>query len=678
LKLVGVVPILALSYMGIAQAQNPRSALPREVGRARDRVYPALVNITVVTRYFSDGRAQRAPSGGSGVIVSPQGYVLTNYHVAGNATRITCTLPSGESIDARVVAHDPPTDLSVLKLRTERRKSRAPLPYATLGRSSALEIGQPVIAMGNPMMLASSLTVGVVSNTKRVFTDFAGSQIQEQVLDDGERAGMFTRWIQHDALILPGNSGGPLVNFAGEVVGINELGGAGVGFAIPSDTASRVLRQVLAHGEVRRGWLGITIAPVGKLGRKEGALVAAVAPQSPASKAGIAPGDVLLSLGEKSVRVRFAEEIPLLYQEVADLPIGQVITARLIRGGKIATRRVKIARMLPYVGEEEELRKLGVSVRGITDAMAVSRRLPTKQGVLVTGVRAGFPLETAKPSISEGDVITSIGGAPVVNVAAFRKVIARLKDGDVPILFRRGYESWVTVARVETPEEAQDNAELPKAWIGVKTQVLTPQIAHALKIPGKTGFRVTEVFPGTQAAKAGLRAGDVITAINDSALEASRPQDEEDLRQAIEELSVGEKAKLTIIRAGNPGSVGIKLEATPASAPNAKSRQQEELEFTVRELTPLDRMERRWSLSQRGVLVSETTAGGWAQMAGLRVEDLIVSVQGRPVSDLGRFESAIRVALARKPRVITLFVQRGDNTDFVFIEPDWSNVQGRK
>ena len=673
-----VLVIVLSSLVLNAQAQKPGAALPREVRVARDRVYPALVNITVVTRYFSDGRAQRAPSGGSGVIVSPQGYVLTNYHVAGSATRITCTLPSGESIDAKVVAHDPPTDISVLKLRLDRRKGRSPLPYAKLGKSSSLEIGQPVIAMGNPMMLSSSLTVGVVSNTKRVFTDFAGAQIQEQILDDGERTGMFTRWIQHDALILPGNSGGPLVNLAGEVVGINELGGAGVGFAIPSDTAARVLRQVLSHGEVRRGWLGITVAPVGKLGRSDGALVAAVAPRTPASKAGIAPGDVLLSLGANPIRVRFAEEIPLFYQQVADLPVGRPISARLIRGGKRVTRSVKIARMLPYVGEEEELRKLGVSVRGITDAMALSRRLPTKQGVLVTGVRAGFPLETAKPAISEGDVITSIGGAPVANLAAFRKVIARLKEGDVPIMFRRGFESWVTVARVETPEEAQDNAELPKAWIGVKTQVLTPQIAEALRISGKTGFRITEVFPGTQAAKAGLRAGDVVTAINDTALEASRPQDEEDLRQAIEELGVGEKAKLTILRAGNPGSIGVKLEATPASAPTAKSRLQEELEFTVRELTPLDRMERRWNLNQRGVIVSETTAGGWAQMAGLRVDDLIVSVQGRPVTGLGGFESAMRAALTRKPRVITLFIQRGHNTDFVFIEPDWSTVHGKK
>src|SRR5207248_1583561 len=161
-------------------------------------------------------RAQRTPAGGSGVIVSPQGHVLTNYHVAGNTTRIMCTLPSGESIEAKVICHDPPTDLSVLKLLTEKRANPAdPLPYVPLGDSDKLEVGQTVIAIGNPLMLSSSLTVGVVSNPHRVFTDFTGTQMEEMELEPDEKTGMFTRWIQHDALILPGNSGGPLVNLRG-------------------------------------------------------------------------------------------------------------------------------------------------------------------------------------------------------------------------------------------------------------------------------------------------------------------------------------------------------------------------------------------------------------------------------------------------------------------------------
>jgi serine protease Do len=246
--------------------------LRRDIDFARSKVYPTLVNIAVVVQSYSGGRARRFPAAGSGVVVSAAGHVLTNFHVAGHTTRITCTLPSGERIDADIVAHDPLTDLSVLKLRlAERSNPTRPVSFSTLGDSDALEVGEYVLAMGNPLTLSSSLTLGVVSNTKRVFTDFTGTEMTELDLGAGERTGIFTRWIQHDALILPGNSGGPLVNLRGEVVGINELGGAGVGFAIPSNLAARVLNQVLTFGEVRRGWLGVTVLPVEKLGRQRGA-----------------------------------------------------------------------------------------------------------------------------------------------------------------------------------------------------------------------------------------------------------------------------------------------------------------------------------------------------------------------------------------------------------------------
>ena len=164
--------------------------------------------------------------------------MLTNYHVAGESSRIVCRLPTKEQIEAEVVVHDPLTDLSVLRLKLETRKDRnLPIPYARLGDSSRLAVGQPVLAMGNPLTLSSSMTLGIVGNPSRVFTSFTGADMEDQDLGEGQLTGLFTKWIQHDALILPGNSGGPLVNLRGEVVGINELGGNGVGFAIPSNLA---------------------------------------------------------------------------------------------------------------------------------------------------------------------------------------------------------------------------------------------------------------------------------------------------------------------------------------------------------------------------------------------------------------------------------------------------------
>jgi len=330
-----VLTPLLLLVAGAAAAASP----PATVSRVRDEVYPALVNITVVYQRFSQGRAERYPGAGSGVIVTPQGHVLTNFHVAGNTTRIDCTLTDGRVVSAAVVAHDPLTDISVLKLAGREGET---FPHAELGESEGLRVGDTVFAMGNPLALSSSMTEGIVSNPARVFTDFTGSEIEQLDIAEGEPSGLFTRWIQHDALILPGNSGGPLVDVEGRVVGINELGGEGFGFAIPSAIAKDVLEQVLANGKARRGTLGFSVLPVAKIGRDSGALVASVLPGSPAEKAGVLPGDVLLSLAGEPVTVRFLEQVPLLYQRVARLPVDSPVELVLERGGEKKTVKATV------------------------------------------------------------------------------------------------------------------------------------------------------------------------------------------------------------------------------------------------------------------------------------------------------------------------------------------------
>ena len=223
---------------------------------AREKVYPATVNIAVVGQSFEGGRSRKFPAAGSGVVVTGEGHVLTNYHVAGETTRITCRMVDGRRFEASVVVHDPLTDLSVLKLNLPAGET---VTFAELGDSDALEVGDRVLAMGNPQTLSSSMTLGIVSHPNRVFTSFTGAEIEERDLGSGQMTGLLTRWIQHDALILGGNSGGPLVDLDGKVVGINELGGNGVGFAIPSNLAREVLEQALAHGEIRRGWFGLSV-----------------------------------------------------------------------------------------------------------------------------------------------------------------------------------------------------------------------------------------------------------------------------------------------------------------------------------------------------------------------------------------------------------------------------------
>ncbi len=654
-------------------------ATPAELDAARHKVYPALVNIAVVFRYFNGGRAQRAPAGGSGVIISPDGYVLTNFHVAGHTTHITCTLSDGQAMEARVVADDPLSDLSVLKLVRAGQSAKVPLPYAALGDSDRMQVGDRVLAMGNPLMLSSSMTLGIVSNTKRVFTDFTGTEMEDMELDGGEKTGTFTRWIQHDALILPGNSGGPLVNMAGEVVGINELGGDGVGFAIPSDLARSVFQDVVHYGRVRRGWLGLGVMPVDKMGRTSGALVSSVTPASPAARAGVQPGDVLLALDDSPVTVRFFEQVPLFYQRVARLPAGHPARLSLLRDGQTRRLVAQVAPLEPSLGVEQEMRGMGVTVRSLTQAMALARHLPDAQGVLVTGVRPGLPFEAAQPPVAADDVIVAVSGHPTPSLDAFRRAVdaaekAAASRNGFPVSLRRKDENLVAIVKTDADKTSEDGGELPKAWLGVKTQVLTPEVAGALGMDGQTGFRVTEVYPYTEASRAGLKPGDVIFALNGTALEASHAQDAEDLTHGVEALGVGDKAQLGLRRGAVKSVLPVVLERTPDSVAQAKTSRSKDLEFTVRNITLMDKADNHWPESQQGVLVTEVTSGGWASIGGLHTDDLILSLNGQKVTDVAAFERVLPALARAHPKVVSVFVRRDALTHFVFIEPDWSRL----
>jgi len=667
--------LLPLLSAPVLAASHATDALRQDLGAARAAVYPAVVNISVVMRYYDGGRAQRSPAGGSGVVISKDGYVLTNFHVAGHTTHIVCTLLDGEALDADDIADDPLSDLSVLKLRlSERPNPSPPLHYAVLGNSDNLQVGDFVLAMGNPLMLSSSITLGVVSNTKRVFTDFTGTQMEDMELGEGEKSGILTRWIQHDALILPGNSGGPLVNMKGEVVGINELGADGAGFAIPSNLAAQVFRQVVWYGKVQRGALGLAVLPVQKLGRTTGALVASVTAKSTVDTAGIRPGDILLSIDGKPTNVRFFEEVPLFYQTVAAMPAGRCVRIQLLRNGTAKSVTTTIEPMENFLSDEREFRGMGITVRDLTQQMARQIFLPNTEGVLITGVRPGYPFDSAQPPLAVGDIIRGIDGHEIKSESSLSHTLAGLHKSEFPVSFQRKDEHFITVVKTDSPSQSDDGGDLPQAWLGVQTQVLVPDLAKSLGLPDTTGFRISEVLPWTEAAKSGFQVGDIITALNGNTLDATQLQDSMELTHAIELLNVGDKATLTILRGGKSLQIAVVLEPTPASATDVKSARQEEFDFAVREVTLTDRADNHWSRDQTGLVVADVTFGGWADIAGLQLDDLLLTVDGRQVNSVDQFKQIMKSVLSKHRRVVTLFVRRKDLTQFVFIEPDWSKL----
>jgi len=695
LAVVGAV--ISAPVHGVEGALPGALAQPsaREVEVAVAAVYPALVNISAVSRDFAEGRAMRFPSAGSGVLVSKAGHVLTNFHVAGHSTRIRCTLTDGRIFDADVVAHDPLTDLSVLKLRlagvtaaedsSDSAMGAVPkgLKPAKLAVDAVVAIGDPVLALGNPFALSSSVTLGIVSNAHRVFTDFTGSELSDVELEGGERTGWLTQWIQHDALILPGNSGGPLVNLAGEVIGINELGGGGIGFAIPARVAADVLRRALADGAVHRSFLGFSALPVAKLGRDGGALVSSVTPGSPAEKAGLAAGDILLALNGERVDARFFEQVPELYRRVAELPVGVTANLMIERQGAPREIAVKTEEMERWRGEEGELRPLGISAEELTGPLALARNLRIRQGLLVTGLRPGQAAATARPQVQVGDVLLAADGHPVTTLAGMRELLATAESsaggavgaagepGGMVLKVLRGDQEILALVRLPEKRNGRWGGELPRAWLGVLTQVLTPELAAALGRRGTRGFRVSEVYPWTNAEKAGFAVGDLLIALDGEAFGASRPQDADDLRRAVEARRIGETIRLAIVRDNRESTIAVELESRPAASDETRRSRQEEFEFAVRELTLLDRSDRHWPRDQGGVLVTDVTSGGWAHMAGLRIDDLILSLNGGKVSDVGSFERRLEELTSARAKLVEVFVRRGSGTHFVFVEPEW-------
>ena len=674
IRIFTVVAALACAWPAqVAQSREAVDPVKQAVAFARDRVYPALVNILVVDRFFSQGRATRAIAAGSGVIVSPAGHVVTNYHVAGTAMRLTCKLPSGERIDADIVCRDPLTDLCVLKLRMEeRRDATKPLPFASIGDSAQMEVGDQVLAMGNPQSLSSSITLGIVSNTERVFTSFTGDRLESLEVGSGQQTGVFNQWIQHDALILPGNSGGPLVNLNGEVVAINTRGGGGVGFAVPATTVRKVLNQALTYGEVRRGWVGLSVAPVTPLNRESGALVASVLDGGPAAEAGMQPGDIIETIDGEAVAVRSLSGVPTFLARTADLQPGRTVPFQIEREGKEMVLSVKVARLQKLMGEQRAFRRWGVSAVDISKPLAQARGWTSTEGVLLRSMRPGQPPRDAKPPLAAGDVILEVGGEACPDMATFAKLVNKHKSNKALLVrFRRNHKDMLTVLDMSKKPRRRGSAELSKAWLGVETQVLTKKLADAMNLKDAKGFRVTRVLPTTEAEAAGLQVGDVLTALNAKALDADEVQDSQMLKRRIEDLDIDSKATFAVLREGKPLELAVVLEETPDQVSDARDAEDEILEYKVRELTFHDRVNRDLPADLKALIVATAENGGWASVAGLRGGDVLLKLQGQPIKSIRAFKKATRALHKTRPDVVSFFVRRGRSTTFVFARPDW-------
>jgi len=417
-----------------AQQADPAAQRHGVIAAAAARVAPAVVNVSVVRRertlprnifeqmMVPRGFEQRVEGLGTGFLATTDGLIITNQHVTAGAEQIVVTLRDGREFPARLLGEDDHTDIAVLRIDTTG------LPVAPIGSSRSLEIGDWVVAIGNPygFLLGDpepSITAGVVSALGR------------DILPSNDQTGVYVDMIQTDAAINPGNSGGPLVNAAGEVVGVNAFiltqsgGSIGLGFAIPIERAMRVAREIAANGRVRRGWVGVDIAEPRASGtswrRQPGVLVRRVAPGGPGAAAGLQPGDLIEQVNGHLQRNFLSWENVLL-----DLAPGDTLRLTTKRGQAALTRTLVASDLPSESASRVNLRDLTLIT--VTTAIQSERGLATGRGALV--VSASPPWQRALGLLA-GDVIVQINNYVIATAEQVGQVVDYLRSKQLPMRF---------------------------------------------------------------------------------------------------------------------------------------------------------------------------------------------------------------------------------------------------
>lgn len=405
-------PLVAGGVAGAEEASMPVAHLDfrRIVREAKDKVFPAVVYVTCLRESHEPGKKVRQSVSGSGVLISPRGEMVTNWHVVDKALEIRCLLYDGRARDATLVGSDKDTDVAMLSLELPPDEE---VPYASLGDSAALQEGDFVMAMGAPWGLSRSVSIGIVSCTQRYLPE--NSQ--------------YSLWLQSDAAISPGNSGGPLVNTDGRIVGINSRGvmyGGDIGFAVPAETLRHILPQLREHGKVNWSWLGLQLQPLRDFERDiyfdetQGVIIAETDPDSPARKAGILARDRMITLAGEPVTALTAEDLPMVRRRIGLLPKEQPVWVEVVRAGQTLRLELTPTEKGRVEGKELDCPRWDMTVKTINRFDNPDLYFHRKEGVFVFGVK--YPGNAYESGLQKGDILLAIGAEEIRTLDDVRRI----------------------------------------------------------------------------------------------------------------------------------------------------------------------------------------------------------------------------------------------------------------
>lgn len=403
------IGLLAMSAGPAPAADRLPSAagldLRQIIAGAKDKVFPAVVFIKCVAENYDGGRRINREVSGSGVLISAEGELITNCHVVDKAVQVRCLLADGRAFEASVVGRDQDTDLALVKLKVG--KDEKPIPFAQLGTSAGLKEGDIVMAMGAPWGLSRSVSLGIVSCTRRFLPE----------------ASEYSLWLQTDASISPGNSGGPLVDTEGRVIGLNTRGllqGGDLGFAVPADTIAQVLPALRQGGKVDWSWTGLQLQPIRDFHRNiyfegtQGVVVADTDTDSPSRKAGFQPRDRILMVNGQPVTALVEEDLPAVRLMLALLPKDKPAQFEVLRGGKKQMIEMTPTEKGNVEGEMLDCPRWDLTVKSINQFDTPDLFFSRKQGVFVHGLK--FPGNAAASGLQNRDIIVKIDGREVTTL----------------------------------------------------------------------------------------------------------------------------------------------------------------------------------------------------------------------------------------------------------------------